>query len=296
MVDFPVFSLNLFHTSPHAAASLRRLNRVLLATTTTLLVGAQAVYANDVQLPKGQRSLEVRQTQGKVTYKGSRPRPAQSGDRLSAGQGLTTAARSSAVIGIDSNIGIVKVAEKTDFTVRNLTIAADGGRVTLLNVHRGQVALQVRPFTHKGSRLEVKTPSGIAGVRGTEFGVAVSPQGRTAILTNEGSVAAEAQGQSVMVEAGYSSLIYPGEPPTPPRPTVEDLSLKLNTSDAYRSGLVRVAGKVDPINAVIYGDQELEVGRDGSFRLESLTQQRNWATIVVRTPLGKEKIHRIWLR
>ncbi|MGI0491017.1 FecR family protein [Alkalinema pantanalense CENA528] len=296
MADFPVSSLNLFLTAPHSTVTLQRLTRLLLTTSIGLLLGTSAVQANDVTLPKGQRSLEVRQTQGKVTYKGSRPRPAQSGDRLSAGQGLTTGPRSSAVVGIDSNIGIVKVAEKTDFTVRNLTIAADGGRVTLLTVYRGQVALQVRPFTNKGSRLEVKTPSGIAGVRGTEFGVAVSPQGRTAILTNEGTVSAEAQGQSILVGAGYSSLIYPGEPPTPARPTVEDLSLKLKTADAYRSGLVRVGGHVDPINTVIYENQELEVARDGSFHLESSTQQRNWATIVVRTPLGNEKIHTIWLR
>jgi hypothetical protein len=44
--------------------------------------------------------------------------------------------------------------------------------------------------------LEISSPSGVAGVRGTVFGVAVDPKGKTGISTLEGAVATTAKGQT----------------------------------------------------------------------------------------------------
>ena len=240
-----------------------------------------------------QRSLEVQETQGSVTFKGSQARRARIGDRLVAGQGLTTGKRSSAIIAIDHQIGLIKVAENTDLVVRRLDVTSNGGNITLVSVNHGQVALRARPFTNPTSRLEIRTPSGVAGVRGTEFGVGVSPNGSTAVLTTEGTVSANAQGQTVLVPKGYSSMIYPGEAPTPPRPTVETVALTVETVRQYRSGLTRFVGRVDPINLVLFQDQPLDVDRDGRFRLEVLGRQSNYLRLRVRTPLGHEKDYMI---
>lgn len=241
-----------------------------------------------------QRFLSLQEVRGTVVYKGGQTRPARMGDRLGAGQGITTGKRSSAIIALDSSIGTIKVAENTDLVIRKLS-QENGGNITLVSVSRGQVALRVRPFTNPASRLEIRTPSGVAGVRGTEFGVAVSPSGRSAVLTAEGKVAVSAQEQTVEVNGGYSSLIYPGEAPTPPRPTVETVDLRVKSIKRYRSRLVRFEGQIDPINEVVYADQPVEVGRDGTFALQVFGSQGYSLTMVVRTPLGQEKAHTVWI-
>jgi hypothetical protein len=242
-----------------------------------------------------QRALTLQEMRGKVTYKGGQIRPAQVGDRLVTGQGITTGKQSSAIIAMDSQIGIIKVAENTDLVIRQLSVV-NGGSVTLLAVNRGQVALRVRPFTNPASRLEIHTPSGVSGVRGTEFGVAVAPSGRSAILTAEGKVAVSAQGQTVYVKAGYSSMIYPGEAPTPARPTVETVDLAITHSQQFRSGLVQLSGRIDPINAVSYQGQPIEVARDGTFSLQVIGSQSPYLDLIVRTPLGGEKNYQVWFR
>ena len=240
-----------------------------------------------------QRSLEVQEAQGNVVFKGSQTRRARVGDRLVTGQGLTTGKRSSAILAIDQQIGLIKVAENTDLVVRRLDMTPNGGNITLVSVNRGQVALRVRSFTNPTSRLEIRTPSGVAGVRGTEFGVGISPSGSTAVLTAEGTVAASAQGQTVLVKKGYSSIIYPGKTPTPPRPTVETTALTVKTVQRYRSGLIRFVGQVDPIDSVLFQDQPIEVDRDGTFRLEVLGSQSNYVRLRVHSPLGQEREYMI---
>lgn len=239
-----------------------------------------------------QRFLSLQEVRGTVVYKGGQTRPARMGDHLGQKQGITTGKRSSAIIAMDNGIGTIKVAENTDLVVRKLS-QENGGSVTLISVSRGQVALRVRPFTNPASRLEIRTPSGVAGVRGTEFGVAVSPSGRSAVLTAEGKVAVSAQEQTVEVNGGYSSLIYPGEAPTPPRPTVETVDLRVKSIKRYRSRLVRFEGQIDPINQVVYEDRPVEVRRDGTFALELFGNQGYSLTMVVRTPLGQEKTHTV---
>jgi FecR protein len=239
------------------------------------------------------RSVTLQEIRGTVTYKGARVRPARVGDRLVTGQGVTTGKKSSAIVALDSQLGTIKVSESTDFMIRKLD-RANGGSITLISVERGQVALRVRPFTNPASRLEIRTPSGVSGVRGTEFGVAVSPSGRSAILTVEGKVAVSAQKQAVLVSQGYSSLVYAGEAPTPPRPTVENVDLTIVSLRRYRSRLLRLEGRVDPINAVFYDDQPIELRRDGTFSVEVLGSQDSSLTFLVRTPLGREKEYRVW--
>lgn len=61
-------------------------------------------------------------------------------------------------------------------------------------------------------------PSGIAAVRGTEFGVLVTDDGTTNIATLTGQVAAIAESVTVPVDAGQVSTLFPGEVPSSPAP------------------------------------------------------------------------------
>ncbi len=178
------------------------------------LGGATAAAAIQVQV---RRTLSVRQMTGSVVHlAGSQVRPASVGTRLTAvGEGLRTGDRASATLAVDTDIGFIKVAEQTELKITTLQSMADGGKVTHLQVTKGQARLQLRPFTHQSSRLQVSTPAGVSGVRGTEFGVGVQANGKTGIATLSGSVVTEAQGRSIVVDAKTQNLLIPGEPPTP---------------------------------------------------------------------------------
>ncbi|HAX76343.1 MAG TPA: iron dicitrate transport regulator FecR [Cyanobacteria bacterium UBA11372] len=255
-----------------------------------LLTFSIPLLARDIQLPAS-RSVEIRQIRGTVTYQG---RPARVGDRLtSPGQQIVTGRQSSAVLTVDTGIATINVAELTTIQVQNLSMAANGGRITRLSVPRGQARIQARPLTNSNSRLEISSPAGVTGVRGTEFGVGVGPNGKTGVSTLEGAVATTAKGRTVTVNSGYSSLVFPGEPPTSPKLTQENLKYELISLSAIDRNRARLICTVEPLNLIFLNDQPLEMDRTG--RVDTVVPRPANAEyrVVVRSPLGKEELHMI---
>lgn len=254
-----------------------------------LLTFAIPLLARDLQLPAS-RSVEIRQIRGTVTYQG---RPARVGDRLtSPGQQISTGRQSSAVLTVDSGIATINVAELTTVQVQNLSIA-NGGRITRLSVPRGQARIQARPLTNPNSRLEISTPAGITGVRGTVFGVAVSPSGKTGVSTLEGAVATTAKRQRVMVNGGYSSLLFPGDAPTTPKLTPETSGYKLISLSDINQNRVRLICTLDPLNLIFLNDLPLEMDRTGKVDTVLPKPANSEYRVVIRSPLGKEEEHDI---
>lgn len=238
----------------------------------------------------------MQRLRGAVTYRGAQVRPASQGDRLDrVGAGLSTAARSGARLALDSGIGTVQVAASTRLQVQTLATTANGGRVMVLDVPRGQVRLQVRPFTNPSSRLEIRTPSGVAAVRGTEFGVSTDEDGRMAIATLSGRVDAQAQNRSVEVNPGYASIIRPGEPPSPP--IALDRALQLQVVSHRRQGRrVSVVGEVNPANTVKIAGVPVAVSRQGRFDATvQLSARQRFVDAVILNPLGEQRKQRIWV-
>ena len=254
------------------------------------------VSAQDLRVPPSQRWLEVQQLSGSVIYRGQQRRPARVGDRLQAvGQGIDTGSRSTSSLSIDTGIGVVNVAENSSLSVRGLSILGNGARVTLLSVTRGQARLQVRRFTHPDSRLEVETPAGVAAVRGTDFGVSVNTVGKTSVATLEGAVEASAQGESVLVEPGYVSIIIPGQPPSLPR--LLDRVNRFNVISLRRtSGRVLVSASIDPANVVFVNGQEIDTDAEGRFRTTVTAQANRQLQVLVRNPVGEERTYQIPVR
>lgn len=258
-----------------------------------LLTFAIPLLARDIQLPAS-RWVEVRQIRGTVTYQG---RPARVGDRLtSPGQQISTGKQSSAVLAVDSGIATINVAEFTTVQVQNLSMAANGGRVTRLSVPRGQARVQARPLTNPNSRLEISSPAGVTGVRGTVFGVGVGPNGKTGVSTLEGAVATTAKGRTVTVNGGYSALIFPGDTPTPPKLTEENLKYELISLSAINQNRVRLICTVDPLNLIFLNDQPLEMDKTGKIDTVLPRPANRDYRIVIRTPLGKQEFHDIGAR
>lgn len=261
-----------------------------------VLMVSFATHALPVRVDRG---LAVRQMQGEVTT--LRPQgsaPTRAGDRLSAvGDGLRTGSRSTAVLDVDTDVGFLQVSERTELRIRALEMAADGGRITHLNVARGQVRTQLRRFTHEGSEFEIETPAGISGVRGTEFGVSVQEDGKTGIATLTGAVETSAVGASVPVPEGYQNLIWPGEPPTEPVPLRDDPGLEYERVVSFENNtrVVTMTGRVDPVNTVFVDGAPQLIDRQGEFRLTRVATARLRVEVLVITPLGRQEVHAIYL-
>ncbi|MBD2099427.1 FecR domain-containing protein [Leptolyngbya sp. FACHB-261] len=241
------------------------------------------------------RWLEVRQAVGNVTYRRAQAtQRAGVGTRLQAvGDVLETGNQSSATLAVDTGIGSIDVSERTRLQVQQLTALASGGRITRLQVTTGQARLRLRPFTNPNSRLEVLTPAGLSGVRGTVFGVSVQPSGKTGVATLEGSVVAAAQGQSVPVTAGFQSSIVPGEPPSPPVPLRNDTRLALQLLTAEAPQTAHIIGQVDPVNLLTVADVPQDVDQNGRFEVRLPLPADRRVRAVVTTPLGKQQVYEL---
>jgi len=241
------------------------------------------------------RWLEVRRIAGSVTYlKGGNSRRAQAGDRVQAvGDGVRTGANSSVRLAVDTEVGFITVQEKTIVRIQSLQVAPDNGRITRLNVSQGQVRVQVRPFTHRGSRLEVSTPSSVSGVRGTEFGITVQPNGRTGLATLKGGVLSSAQGKSQMVTAGTQNLTMPGETPSDPVPLRDDPTLTYSWQIVVENNIrkVRLLGQIDPVNLVFVQGKPQITDRDGRFQVMLALPSSPRYQVLVTTPLGRSKTY-----
>lgn len=240
------------------------------------------------------RWIDVQSVSGNVTLINRNGREsARVGQRLqSVGDGIATGAQSSATLNLDSGIGTLQVSENSQFTIQEIQ-NNDGGAQTKLNVSRGQVRLKLRTFTNPSSRLEIFTPAGVTGVRGTDFGVSILPSGKTGVATLRGKVAAAAQGKTVEIDRGFQSSITPGSAPLPPVPLRNNPSLDIQVFSKEDNGQVHIVAQTDDINLISIGEKVIEPNTQGivNFRL-SIGGDRS-VQLLVTTPLGKQQNYQI---
>jgi hypothetical protein len=265
----------------------------LLLLVALLSIGTDSI-AKPLQVRLNRR-LEVVSYTGKATYKlREATGPVRVGLRLEdVGDTIKTGDQSSAVLAVDTGVGFVNLSENTTLQVQQLQATPDGGRITRLQVTGGQARLEVRPFTNPNSRFEIETPAGLSGVRGTQFGVSVKPNGKTSVATLEGSVVEEAQGQAVAVDAGFRTLVIPGEPPSQPIPLREEAELEIRVLAAMEGDRARIRGLIDPFNLLIVASALQNVERTGEFDITvPLPKQRKIQAVVV-TPLGQRQTYEL---
>ena len=278
------------------------LHRYLLVASSLAAVGLTLsptiAQSQRLALPRAERWLEVDYLQGNVTLvEAQSQRPAKLGDRLQQiGSGLATAALSASTLRFDSDIGVIQVAENSRLQVSNMAVLENGARVTALRIDQGQARLQVRRFNNPNSSLEVDTPAGTAAVRGTTFGVAVNPSGKTSVGTTAGVVDAQAQGVSVTINPGFASIIVPGEPPSSPIPLDRALNLQVRSS-TRDGGRIRIVGQINPANQLLINSRPVNTRADGRFSILVPTQpRRRLALLTVQNPLGAQRDYQLVLQ
>ncbi|MCT7984856.1 FecR family protein [Laspinema sp. A4] len=260
--------------------------------------------------------MRVESLRGNVTFEG---RAIQVGDCFQPAIGTwVTEENSSARLRFDNFRGSLEVDEVSEFEIESL---ADGnvdlfvrqgqvrfslGRLTpdLVSELSGTaIAMKTLPFSLENplltqdrtgdSPFRVRTPTGVAGVRGTSFGVDVGPNGQTGVRTIDGSVSASALGQEVLVGNGQFTVIAPGLAPTAPQPIPEDSKFELLVTQPRGSNRVLINGKIDSPDILLLNGEPVFTNPDGSFSLLIPRPASRRLRFVVRGPAVRERVYSI---
>ena len=293
--------LSIGWSAHYLKSSTIKPNPVRLAAIATLILtpfqSAEICWANPNAVNvRVDRWLTIQQLSGSVTYFDAAgiTRAANLGDRLEAiGDGIMTDKAASATLEIDTAVGTVEVAPETRLSVQSLEVTPSDGHITRLRIDRGSVHLQIRPFTNPDSRLEIETPAGISGVRGTEFGVSLQPDGTMGAATLSGTVVTTAQDQEVAVPAGFQNITVPGESPSAAIPFTNEPRLTYQIERTSHQGVRQIGllGQVDPTSIVTYRGKPQPIDREGRFILFFPAPSRLKVQITVTTPLGQTQTY-----
>lgn len=92
---------------------------------------------------------------------------------LPEGATVKTGPNASVDIQVNGRTSVVRVTADTTMTLKTMTDLGAGDSETMLNLSSGELLGTVKKIS-KGSRYEIQTPRGVAGIRGTDWAVQVS--------------------------------------------------------------------------------------------------------------------------
>lgn len=269
------------------------------------------------------RSLVVEELQGRVTINDN---PARLGDRLGVGDVITTGRGAIAILRVDSNIGVLELAENTTLEIRSLSgqPGLDPSQETVVFISGGRVRSSIARFVSapfrnstasqppqeiaalnwegifsqdsqnseksvEASPFRVETPVTVAGVRGTSFGVDVGPDGKTGISTVEGIVGTSAEGEETQVNRQQFSVVNLNLPPTAPDLTPPLSALQVFQVTRLSPRRARIVGQVDPMDIVYIDNRAIVTDSEGKFDLIAQLPPSRRFRIVVRGPSVRER-------
>lgn len=268
------------------------------------------------------RIQEIRGT-GTATIDG---RPASEGSTLGVGEELTTGENATVRLLVEGRGGSIEVAEYSRFIVGtvsrgeiDLEILQGRARfavVSIPGINSSSTAPSMNAAAKELSSIfapipedrlgqgrsgddynfRVRTPTGVAGVRGTTFGVDVGPNGQTGISGLSGSIVATAQNQDRLVNRGEYVTIGPDSAPTIVEPTPEQAELKFLVRQTRGGNTVRVFGQVDRLDLVYINGQAIETDPDGNFAVILSRPASRRLRFVVRGPAVRERVYIVPVR
>lgn len=142
------------------------------------------------------------------------------GQSLAEGASIRTGTTGSIALRFDDGSAMTVMPDTAITLERLRRLAIDGTPRTAVRVERGRVENAIEPGRKPGTRFEIRTPSAIAGVRGTRFRVA-ERDGAALSEVLEGGVNVARPGDApsaVDVPAGSGVRVRTGSPPERPVP------------------------------------------------------------------------------
>ncbi len=170
---------------------------------------------------------------------------------LSPGDQVVTG-DTSAELRLDPNGSIIRIAPETTFTVGSFQ-GRDNAPETSFAVDRGRMRMVAARITGRDSRYSIVTPTAVAGVRGTDFGVSVVGEGAGVLPSEElfvfeGEVVFSSfvSGEEISVTAGQFADAF-AETFLPQVMTPEQLQLRREGLDFQALDPADVPGAPEPV-------------------------------------------------
>jgi len=163
-----------------------------------------AVWADEARLVPLDARLEIVCGQVKLTRVGSAKTDVIThAVDLFAGDLLETLRESKAALTYSDGT-VMKIKERTLVEIQPMSV----------KVFKGKTWYK---FTKRGTEFKIETPTLVAGIRGTEFEVAVSSRKKSSVSVTKGAVAVKGRnsGKGLLLRQGYASHCEVGSDPVP---------------------------------------------------------------------------------
>jgi outer membrane protein assembly factor BamB len=174
------------------------------------------------------------------------------GSKLGKGDAVKVGASSECQLKF-ADMAVVSIRENTQVTIDSLTLHESGSQVKL-GLKTGTVLSKVKKLTG-GEAFAVRTQTAVGGVRGTEFGVTVTPQGGTLVSVKDGTV--------VVLPAAY------------------DPDAVRSMSSSSIPGLEQIAQDIESSAPAVHAGQELTVTLEQAAKAETSFQVIQAAAVQV---------------
>jgi hypothetical protein len=142
--------------------------------------------------------------------------PGIDGMTLDAGNRVKTSVDTTALLTFFDG-STIQLEPCTDIEIEQLERNDDQQVNIILKQWTGETWSHVVKMVDRRFHYEIKTPSAIALVRGTQFLTEVDQAGATKVLTAEGLVSVSAQGEEIFLPEGQQTEVEPGNPPSTPK-------------------------------------------------------------------------------
>ena len=255
--------------------------------------------------PRPAEAVAVRGQAWRTTHPEGTRSLLNEGDQLNVGDGVRTASNGYARIRLADG-STLSIEPDSRLQFNRLTQYGRGAMAdTRMNLEQGRIETHVEPTEEDGSRFEIHTPSAVAAVRGTRFGLETSEDG-TLLEVREGEVWFGTRQDTQPIREGYSAYLSPGpgsDPvirPLPPAPritsganTAQQLPVEIAWQapegvkrfqlDLFRNNgewvkSETVTGNSHPLAGLANGDYQL--------RLASLSDNRKGGTDTLEFRIG----------
>jgi len=190
---------------------------VLLAVLALATVAGDMLRGDALGAEKVGEVIEVR-NEVVGTIPGQRPTVLGTGDDLVLHHLVETRTDAEARLAFGED-GSLTLGPSTQITLDESLIDRASRRRSRLSLLLG--ILQVKLGELFNGDLDVETPTATVGIKGTELRIEVDETGKTVVTVLSGvvTVLSRAVGQAVNVSAGQTSVVHPGQAPTPPSET-----------------------------------------------------------------------------
>lgn len=240
--------------------------------TTLFAMAAAAIFAlgfTTVTAAPSQGKATVVAVKGEAQYStGGAWQPLKAGMTLMSGSVIQTA--DGAEVDLDMGpSGVLKVESGSTVSIDKLTVektSADTITETQIDARKGKIAGKTKGSLSSASRYEIKTATGVAGIRGTTFSVGADG---TVSCSSGGPVmvAAFVNGQLVTVPLNAGQKLLPGSS-TPVPMSPEEIAALENSVKK----LVLTAGSATNPNELGAGNYQTRPGNPTVF-VDPLTSQ-----------------------